>query len=106
MPTKCIDQMPSPTVMPPAPTQTRRAQPLAVGCESQLIEWVLEDAARWTRLESAAPAKPVILYPQPTVFSAHPLAVVDDTAPAPHAALRDAMSITKRYFTSLFSMRP
>ena len=82
------------------------AQPLAVGCESQLIEWVLEDAARWTRLEAAAPAKPVILYPQPTVFSAHPLIVVDEVAPVPHAALRDAMSITKRYFTSLFSMRP
>lgn len=56
------------------------AQPLVVGYENQLIEWVLEDEARWKRLEAAAPAKPVILYPQPTVFSAHPLIVVKDAA--------------------------
>ena len=56
------------------------AQPLVVGYENQLIEWVLEDEARWKRLEAAAPAKPVILYPQSTVFSAHPLIVVKDAA--------------------------
>ena len=56
------------------------AQPLVVGYENQLIEWVLEDEARWKRLEAAAPAKPVILYPQPTVFSAHPLIVVNEAA--------------------------
>lgn len=56
------------------------AQPLAVGYENQLVEWVLEDEARWQRLEAVAPARPVILYPQPTVFSAHPLIVVKDAA--------------------------
>jgi hypothetical protein len=49
------------------------AQPLIVGYENQLIEWVLEDQDRWKRVEANAPAKPVILYPRPTVFSAHPL---------------------------------
>jgi hypothetical protein len=34
---------------------------------------VLEDADRWKRVEANAPAKPVILYPRPTAFSAHPL---------------------------------
>ncbi|TCR68629.1 hypothetical protein [Bosea sp. BK604] len=58
------------------------AQPLIVGYENQLVEWVLEDEARWRRLEAAAPAKPVILYPEPTVFSAHPLIAVDDQAGA------------------------
>jgi hypothetical protein len=58
------------------------AQPLIVGYENQLIEWVLEDEARWQRLESVAPAKPVILYPQPTVFSAHPMIVTDSKASA------------------------
>lgn len=63
------------------------AQPLVVGYENQLVEWVLEDEARWKRLEAAAPAKPVMLYPQPTVFSAHPLIVVKDAA----APLVDAL---------------
>ena len=31
------------------------------------------DPERWKRVEANAPAKPVILYPRPTVFSAHPL---------------------------------
>ncbi len=56
------------------------AQPLVVGYENQLVEWVLADEERWKRLEAAAPAKPVILYPEPTVFSAHPLIVIDDAA--------------------------
>ena len=41
---------------------------------------MLQDAERWKRLETNAPAKPVILYPQPTVFSAHPLISVDRQA--------------------------
>lgn len=52
------------------------AQPLIIGYENQLVEWVLEDEARWRRLETAAPSKPVMLYPEPTVFSAHPLIAV------------------------------
>jgi hypothetical protein len=49
------------------------AQPLVVGYENQLVEWVIQDAERWKRVEVNAPAKPVILYPRPTTFSAHPL---------------------------------
>jgi len=56
------------------------AQPLIVGYENQLVEWVLQDAERWKRLETSAPAKPVVLYPQPTVFSAHPLISIDRQA--------------------------
>jgi hypothetical protein len=49
------------------------AQPLIVGYENQLVEWVLEDPERWKRMQANAPAMPVMLYPRPTVFSAHPL---------------------------------
>ncbi|MEJ0024819.1 MAG: hypothetical protein WDN01_02225 [Rhizomicrobium sp.] len=56
------------------------ADPLVVGYENQLVEWILQDPDRWSRVEAAAgPAKPVTLYPRPTVFSAHPLlALVPD----------------------------
>ena len=56
------------------------AQPLIVGYENQLVEWVLQDAERWKRVEVNAPSKPVILYPTPTAFSAHPLISVDPAA--------------------------
>ena len=46
---------------------------MIVGCQNQLIERVLQDAERWKRVAAHAPAKPAILYPRPTVFSAHPL---------------------------------
>jgi hypothetical protein len=50
------------------------AQPFVVGYENQLIEWILADPERWARVNQAAgPAKPVALYPRPTVYSAHPL---------------------------------
>ena len=50
------------------------ADPLVVGYENQLVEWILADPDRWQRVDSAAgPAKPVTLYPKPTVYSAHPL---------------------------------
>ncbi len=49
------------------------AQPLVVGYENQLVEWVVADAERWKRIAADAPSKPVIIYPRPTVFSAHPL---------------------------------
>jgi hypothetical protein len=39
------------------------AQPMIVGYENQLIEWVLQDAERWSRVKANAPAKPVILTP-------------------------------------------
>lgn len=56
------------------------AQPLVVGYENQLVEWVLEDPARWQRVEANAPAKPVILYPRPTVYASHPLVSLDKSA--------------------------
>jgi len=33
------------------------AQPLVVGYENQLVEWVMQDPGRWKRLEAAAPGK-------------------------------------------------
>ena len=64
------------------------ADPLVVGYENQLVEWILADPDRWHRVEaSAGPAKPVTLYPKPTVYSAHPLLAL-----APEAVkLIDAM---------------
>ena len=56
------------------------AQPLVVGYESQLVEWILTDPARWQRLQAATPSQPVVLYPTPTVFSAHPLIAIDEAA--------------------------
>src|ERR1700760_2070212 len=35
------------------------AQPLIVGYENQLVEWVLQDAERWKRVEANTPSKPV-----------------------------------------------
>jgi hypothetical protein len=56
------------------------AQPLIVGYENQLVEWVLQDPERWKRVEANAPAKPVIIYPRPTAFSAHPLISIERAA--------------------------
>ncbi|HEX9449125.1 MAG TPA: hypothetical protein VF920_14140 [Dongiaceae bacterium] len=49
------------------------AYPLVVGYESQLLEWSLADPARWDRVKKSGGPQPVMLYPKPTVFSAHPL---------------------------------
>jgi hypothetical protein len=56
------------------------AQPLVVGYENQLVEWILADPDRWHRVDAVSgPAKPVAMYPKPTVYSAHPmLALVPD----------------------------
>jgi hypothetical protein len=56
------------------------AEPRVGGYENQLIEWALADPARWRRVQSGSGAKPAILYPRPTVYSAHPLIVVDPNA--------------------------
>ena len=45
--------------------------PLAVGYENQLIEWILQDPARWNTVLRSAPHRPVTLYPRPTVVSTH-----------------------------------
>jgi hypothetical protein len=58
------------------------AQPLVVGYENQLVEWILADTERWKRVEAAAgTAQPVTLYPRPTVFSAHPLLALSPKSP-------------------------
>jgi hypothetical protein len=56
------------------------SEPMIVGYENQLVEWILADPARWERVRSGAGAKPVMLYPRPTVYSAHPLIVIDEAA--------------------------
>ena len=57
------------------------AEPLVVGYENQLIEWILADPERWKRVEAAAGgAKPVTLYLSPTVYSAHPLLALSPAA--------------------------
>ncbi len=55
-------------------------EPMIVGYENQLVEWILADKTRWDRIMSGSGAKPVVLYPRPTVYSAHPLIVVDEAA--------------------------
>jgi hypothetical protein len=67
-------------------------QPMVLGYENQLVEWVLADPARWQRVEATAPARPVMLYPRPTVFSAHPLlALTRPAVPLVDAMLRPAV---------------
>ena len=56
------------------------AEPMVVGYENQLIEWILADANRWSAIQASSAPKPVMLYPKPTVYSAHPLIVVDPAA--------------------------
>jgi hypothetical protein len=52
------------------------AEPMIVGYENQLVEWILADTARWDRVKQSAGAKPVVLYPRPTAYSAHPLITI------------------------------
>lgn len=64
------------------------ADPLVVGYENQLVEWIMADPDRWKRVMQSPVSQPVTLYPQPTVYSAHPLiALAPDALP-----LIDAMT--------------
>jgi hypothetical protein len=56
------------------------AEPMVVGYENQLVEWILADPARWSRVVGNAASKPVVLYPRPTAYSAHPLITIDPAA--------------------------
>ncbi len=56
------------------------AQPLAVGCENQLIEWIMADPDRWRRLQASGAARPVTLYLRPTVYAAQPLIALSQPA--------------------------
>jgi hypothetical protein len=55
-------------------------EPMVVGYENQLVEWIIADPERWKRIQASPTAKPAVLYPHPTVYSAHPLIVIDDQA--------------------------
>jgi hypothetical protein len=52
------------------------AEPMIVGYENQLVEWILADPARWERISGGAGTRPVILYPRPTAYSGHPLITI------------------------------
>jgi len=52
------------------------AEPMIVGYENQLVEWILADPERWQRIAKGSGPKPVVLYPRPTAFSAHPLITI------------------------------
>src|SRR5262249_43769641 len=53
------------------------ADPLVVGYAIQLVEWVNPSPSRWQKIAGSTAAKPVILYPKPTAYSAHPLITID-----------------------------
>lgn len=63
-------------------------KPMVVGYESQLIEFVLSNPELWSRI-SKSPNRPVTLYPEPTVYSAHPLISLNETADRLIPALED-----------------
>jgi Bacterial extracellular solute-binding protein len=56
------------------------ADPLVVGYENQLVEWIIADPGRWQKITGSTASKPVILYPKPTAYSAHPLITIDPLA--------------------------
>jgi hypothetical protein len=55
-------------------------EPMIVGYENQLVEWILANPERWERVQGGSGPKPVVLYPTPTVYSAHPMIVIDAAA--------------------------
>jgi hypothetical protein len=64
------------------------AFPLTAGYESQLIEFAAADPELWAGLEDRE-IRPVVLYPEPTVFSSHIFLAMNDRARAVIAALSD-----------------
>jgi hypothetical protein len=61
------------------------AKPIIVGYESQIIEFSMQNAAQWPAVKN----KVRILYPEPTVWSAHPLIMQTAKAEAFKKALLD-----------------
>jgi hypothetical protein len=61
------------------------AKPMIVGYESQIIEFSMQNAAQWPTVKT----KVRILYPEPTVWSAHPLIMQSPKAEALKNALLD-----------------
>jgi hypothetical protein len=65
------------------------AKPIIVGYENQLVEYALAHKDKWPAVQAMA-VHPVILYPEPTVYSSHPLMTLAPEADALIAALQDA----------------
>jgi hypothetical protein len=63
-------------------------KPMVVGYESQLIEFVLNQPEAWSRIRTS-PMRPVTLYPEPTVYSAHPVISLNAKADRLITALED-----------------
>lgn len=61
------------------------AKPIIVGYESQIVEFSIQNAAQWPSIKSHIR----ILYPEPTVWSAHPLIIQSDKTEALRKALLD-----------------
>ena len=64
------------------------AFPLVAGYESQLIEFAAADPELWASLEGRE-IRPVVLYPEPTVFSSHILLAMNDGGRTVIEALSD-----------------
>lgn len=62
--------------------------PIIAGYESQLIEFAVEDPERWAGIMQRD-LRPVILYPEPTVFSSHILLAMNDAGTTLIDALMD-----------------
>ncbi|MGV6876687.1 hypothetical protein ACUSIJ_28975 [Pseudochelatococcus sp. B33] len=58
------------------------SEPMIVGYENQLVEWAQADQTRWERVQAGRGVKPLLIYPRPTVYSAHPLLALDTQATA------------------------
>ncbi|HTY57803.1 MAG TPA: hypothetical protein VMF59_03260, partial [Bacteroidota bacterium] len=61
------------------------AKPIIVGYESQIIEFSMQNASQWPSVKN----KVRILYPEPTVWSSHPLILQSPKAEALRQALLD-----------------
>ena len=64
------------------------AKPIIAGYESQLIEFAAAQPDAWRQLEGRK-LRPVVLYPEPTVYSSHVLLALDATGRRLLEALRD-----------------
>ena len=69
-------------------TEGMGGKPLIAAYESQLVEFILANPERWNALKSQK-MKPVMLYPAPTVTSAHPILSLAAAADPLVAALTD-----------------
>jgi hypothetical protein len=69
-------------------TEGMGGKPLVAAYESQLVEYILSNPERWAALKSAR-IRPVMLYPTPTVTSAHPIVSLAAAADPLVSALTD-----------------